>query len=392
MKSPPLILNSLDDVGHRLARINVTPSDPRNEAWLQQLLYTHPELLPVDEFDECYSPPIPIGREVATDRGPIDDLFVSPFGGITIVETKLWKNPEKHRTVVAQVIDYAKELATWDYDRLCEAILASSRRWGETQNVSLEEKVAASLATKGIPLHEFQESVAATLSQGNFLLLIVGDRISPNIALLTKAIQSAPGLGFTLGLAEMQLYQTIPGKDWPLLVIPEVLGRTVEQTRGVVRVQYVQEKPAVTVAVEDDDGDGGEGGKIDEALFFESIPKDLAEPIRKGIAEWQKLGGRIHFTGKMLCFEITCGGQNCRVVRFRTGQVSIVRQKEIELWGNGPSMKEHYLKDLDSSPLFASHARNNKMWVKYTSISPADLEVLLSAARALVQKLQVEEE
>jgi len=31
-------------------------------------------------------------------------------------------------------------------------------------------------------------------------------RISPNIALLTKAIQSAPGLGFTLGLAEMRLY------------------------------------------------------------------------------------------------------------------------------------------------------------------------------------------
>ena len=128
MKSPPLILNSLDDLGRRLARIDVTPNDPRNEAWLQMLLYSHPELLPVDEFDDFFSPPIPIGREVVTDRGPIDDLFVSPFGGITVVETKLWKNPEKHRTVVAQVIDYAKELATWDYDRLCQAILASSRR------------------------------------------------------------------------------------------------------------------------------------------------------------------------------------------------------------------------------------------------------------------------
>lgn len=89
-----LILNSLDDVGRRLARIDVTPSDPRDEACLQQLLYSHPELLPVDEFDEFFSPPIPIGREVGTDRGPIDDLFVSPFGRITVVETKLWNNPE----------------------------------------------------------------------------------------------------------------------------------------------------------------------------------------------------------------------------------------------------------------------------------------------------------
>ncbi len=38
-----------------------------------------------------------------------------------------------------------------------------------------------------------------------------GGRNSPNIALLTQAIQSAPGLGFTLGLAKMQLFQTAPG-------------------------------------------------------------------------------------------------------------------------------------------------------------------------------------
>lgn len=390
MNSPPLILNSLDDVGRRLARVDVTPSDPRNEAWLQQLLYSHPELLPVAEFDEFFSPPIPIGREVVTDRGPIDNLFVSTLGGITIVETKLWKNPEKHRTVVAQVIDYAKELANWDYDRLSAAILASSRRWGETENVSLEEKIAASLATNGIPLHEFQETVAATLSQGKFLLLIVGDRISPNIALLTKAIQSAPGLGFTLGLAEMQLYQTEPGKDWPLLVIPEVLGRTVEQTRGVVRVQYVQEKPAVTIAVEDDEADDSTISKLDQELFFKSIPSDLAEPIRQGIQEWNILGGRIHFTDKMLCFEITLNGQDCKVVRFRSDQVSIVRDKEIALWANGSS-SEKYLNALEPSPVVANHARDSKMWIKYTSLSPHDVEVLLCAARELVQHIRAEE-
>lgn len=127
MKSPPLILNSLDDAGRSLVRTDATPNDSRNEAWLQELLYSHPELLPVDGFDESFSPPIPIGREVRTASGPIDNLYVSPTGGITIVETKLWKNPEKHRTVVAQIIDYAKELATWDYDDFSAAVLAASR-------------------------------------------------------------------------------------------------------------------------------------------------------------------------------------------------------------------------------------------------------------------------
>lgn len=250
MKVPPFILNSLDDKGCSLLRADAAPNDPRSESWLQELLYTHPELLPVDEFGESFSPPIPIGREVPTNAGPIDNLFVSPFGGITVVETKLWKNPEKHRTVVAQIIDYAKELATWCYDDFSAAVLTSSKGRKEAKNLSLEEKVATGLASSGVESHEFQEAVAATLAGGDFLLLIVGDRISPNIALLTKAIQSSPGLGFTLGLLELRMYQMTADNAWPLVVVPEVLGRTVEQTRGVVRVEYVKEKPQVTVEPE----------------------------------------------------------------------------------------------------------------------------------------------
>ncbi|HEX7376959.1 MAG TPA: hypothetical protein VF278_07590 [Pirellulales bacterium] len=83
MKVPPLILNSLDDTGRSLLRADAATNDPRSEAWLQELLYAHPELLPVDEFGESFSPPIPVGREVPTNAGPIDNLFVSPLGGMT---------------------------------------------------------------------------------------------------------------------------------------------------------------------------------------------------------------------------------------------------------------------------------------------------------------------
>ncbi len=79
----PVILNSFDDVGRRLVRIQAQPNDPKDEAWLQEILYSHPELLPVNEIDDFYAPPISIGREVGTDRGPIDNLYVSPIGGIS---------------------------------------------------------------------------------------------------------------------------------------------------------------------------------------------------------------------------------------------------------------------------------------------------------------------
>ncbi len=170
VNSAPILLNSLSDSGRRLSCIESKVNDPKSEGWLQELLYAHPDLLTADQFDELYVPPVPIGREVETSRGPIDNLSVSPDGGITIVETKLWKNPEKHRTVVAQVIDYAKVLATWDYDQLCSAVLTSSRRRGEETQPLLEEKIAPALSPAGLEMHEFQENVAAWLAGGNFLL------------------------------------------------------------------------------------------------------------------------------------------------------------------------------------------------------------------------------
>ncbi len=161
MKSTPIILRSLKDEGKQLLRVESKANDQRNEAWLQELIFRHPELLPVEDFDDTFAPPISIGREIPTGHGRIDNLYVSPEGGITIVETKLWKNPEKHRTVVAQVIDYAKELATWDYDRLSAAVLASSRSRGETEKLSLEEKVEDGLLEAYCQLDEFQDLVAA---------------------------------------------------------------------------------------------------------------------------------------------------------------------------------------------------------------------------------------
>lgn len=386
MKPLPLLLDSLGDVGRPLTRISVMPNDLRDEAWLQELLYSHSELLPVGSFGDSFSPPIPLGREVRTRSGPIDNLYVSPLGGITIVETKLWRNPEKHRTVVAQIIDYAKELATWNYDHFCQAILASSRKRGEREKLSVEEKVAASLNCLGIGLDEFQEAVAAALSEGAFLLLIVGDRVSPNIALLTDAIQSAPGLRFTLGLAEMQLYQVSEGKDWPLLVVPEVRGRTVEQMRNVVRVEYRQEKPSITVTVDVN------GGGDDEEAFFRSIEKDfkdLVKPLQDGVEDWRRLGGEIRFTDKTMFSEAVVAGSLQKFVRCRRNQMNLIQRKTIEDWGVDPAFYETYLAALESAPSVQTLCRTDqRMWVGFNVLTANDVRALLRAAVTLVQKVR----
>jgi len=92
MKESPVILQSPEDRGQILNRIEIQSKDDKNEKWLQRLIFEHPYILPVGEFDDSYLPLIPVGREIETKSGYIDNLYVSPVGRITIVETKLWKN------------------------------------------------------------------------------------------------------------------------------------------------------------------------------------------------------------------------------------------------------------------------------------------------------------
>ena len=115
-------------------------------------------------------------------------------------------------------------------------------------------------------------SLSHTLQGGEFLLLIVGDRISANVALLTEAISGTPGLDFRLGLVELQLYPLAHDTDWPLIVVPDVVGRTIEKTRGVIKIQYLKEKPSITVEIsEKDEAEIISKGKTTPEVFLQKV-------------------------------------------------------------------------------------------------------------------------
>jgi len=78
----------------------------------QEQLHKSPSILPVEELDDSFAPLLSLGREIES----IDNLFISPNGRITIVETKLFRNPEATRQVLAQILDYAKRLSSLRYE------------------------------------------------------------------------------------------------------------------------------------------------------------------------------------------------------------------------------------------------------------------------------------
>ncbi len=92
--------------GKRAVRVEKSPFG--KEDVLQQYIYDNPESIPLYEIDEDIRLLI-LAREFPTISGPIDAIGVDKDGEIYIVESKLFRNPDR-RMVVAQVLDYGAAL------------------------------------------------------------------------------------------------------------------------------------------------------------------------------------------------------------------------------------------------------------------------------------------
>lgn len=196
------------------------------EKWLQNLLIKHPKLLPTSEIDDTFAPLFFVDDEISvcsTDR--LDNLYITPSGHLVIVETKLWRNPEAVRTVVAQAQDYAKSMQSWSYERINKIF----QKREHTDIFSAMKK--AGLLSSNITEHEFIDKVTKNLKQANFLLLIVGDGIREGLPELVDFINNPINGGYHIGLCQIQVFEQ-SGKR---IAIPKLIAKTVEL--GVFRIK-----------------------------------------------------------------------------------------------------------------------------------------------------------
>ncbi len=86
----------------------VDPSSFPQEDSLQEYIFNNPESVPIYDIRDDIKLLI-LAREYETASGPIDAVGIDNAGDIYLIETKLYKNPDK-RKVVAQVLDYGAAL------------------------------------------------------------------------------------------------------------------------------------------------------------------------------------------------------------------------------------------------------------------------------------------
>ncbi len=196
-------------------------SDFEKEDYLQNYIHKNPESIPVYEIEENKKLFV-VKREFETNSGPIDALAVDKDGDIYIIETKLFKNPDK-RTVVAQALDYGSAL--WRHlndfgefvnilDNECQKNFSKDYKEKITEFFGLGEEQA-----------EMQlEAMKRNLSDGNLKFVILMDSIDARLKdLIVYVNQNSQ---FDIYAVQLEYYKF---NDYEIM-IPKIFGVEVKKS------------------------------------------------------------------------------------------------------------------------------------------------------------------
>ena len=215
---------------------------------------------------------------------------MSEQGLLSVVECKLWRNPDARRVAVSQILDYAKEISRWSYEELGDAVGRAAKR-PEGAN-ALFDLVKEKNDT--IDEQTFVDDVTRNLRSGRFLLLVVGDGIREGVERIADYLTQSAGIRFTFGLVELAIFDMPDETAGGIIVEPRVLARTYEIERAVVRVAdagVVVEEPPTTGPPSRDGG--GRRKPITVEEYYEQIGRidpALSERLRGFFDRCQREG------------------------------------------------------------------------------------------------------
>lgn len=350
------------------------------ENWLQNLIHNNPQILPIDDIESGFAPLISLGREISTSVGFIDNLYISPNGYITIVETKLWRNPEAKREVVGQIIDYAKELTNWTFSKLNEGVKKSSLTYNNNSK-GIIELIKDFENLEEIEEYKIIDNIERNLKRGRFLLLIVGDGIRESVEDMVDFLSNSPQIQFTLGLVELQVYKNPKNEnDW--IVIPNLITRTREITRAVIKIENNNSNSSITVETnfKEDENNIFQLSRttISEDDFFEQLSQntnaEVTEFAKKILNDAKENGFYIDWNqGSFVVKHLDPSGSGQKISLF-----VVDRKGLFYLMQSGEQLKRLGLKTdiaydfaLKTSRLISGmkqHVKNLDTWNKYAKI------------------------
>jgi len=198
----------------------IDKSDFQKEHYLQEYIQNNPDSIPIYEIKEDKRLFI-VKREFPTYAGLIDALAVDRDGEIYIVETKLYKNPDK-RTVVAQVLDYGAAL--WkhmnDFQEFIDILNTETRA---KFNMDFEEKLKDFFELSDEEIILATETMRKNLNEGNIKFVVLMNSIDERLKDLILYINQ--NSQFDIYAVELEYYKF---EDYEIM-IPKIFGVEVKK-------------------------------------------------------------------------------------------------------------------------------------------------------------------
>lgn len=191
---------------------------------LQTYIVENPECLPMEQVGEDLRLLV-LAREVATGAGPIDALGIDQEGHPYLIETKLYRNPDK-RQVIAQMLDYGAALwAEFGHGGDFRALLERTAQ--TTLNRSLTQHIEERFEIEPDTVNELLATVAEHIAAGRFRFVVLMDRLDDRLKDLIAFVNA--NSQFTVYGLELEFYP----HGVETIVIPTLYGSEVRKQPGM---------------------------------------------------------------------------------------------------------------------------------------------------------------
>lgn len=192
---------------------------------LQAFLEKYPQVIPGKQIDPVSDNPprfVLLRREMPVGGWSLDHLYVDQRGVLTLVETKLFQNPESRREVIGQIIEYAanaSEFWAGGVARQKATEFWTNQNPPRELDELLQEEFGGETEFEN---DKFWRKVEENLSNNRIRLIIASDELRPEVRRMIEYLNKWMQNSEVLGL-ELKFYG---GESKSLVLVPLLIGQT----------------------------------------------------------------------------------------------------------------------------------------------------------------------
>ena len=251
---------------------------------------------------------VTIGQEWRAGSGRADVVLLGSDAIITVVETKLKRNPESRREVIAQVLEYGAYLTEWtiaEISQRASEFFQSESAPLELQGKSLND-IFSSLLTEDDDVDSFKTRIEQNLREGRIRMVIAVDEFGDQAKKIVTFINAYSS--FDIFLLEISAYTDEDGRQ---IFVPSLHGvtRKVAPPREPTRWDWNKFETEL-------------GWSSEEVARAERLNARLESLTRKWQPEFRFRGGwtNFYFGGRKSPFGVTRSKQRGLEFWFRLTQ------------------------------------------------------------------------